>query len=94
MANVIQSSAKDPSVVLEQFIKSLDIFIKESVVNLNRMKSKHQQMASLWKGEQYNKFSAVLATSIKDAAKELAELESLRKQLLVKAAQLKKAASN
>ena len=91
MANVIQSSAKDPVAVLELFIKQLDVFIKNSIVNINKMKAKHAQMANSWKGEQYDKFSAVLMKSIQDAAKELAGLQSLRKQLVAKLEVFRKA---
>ena len=58
------------------------------------MKSKHQQMANFRKGKQYDDFSAVLANSIKDAAKELAELQKLREQLIKKAELLKQATNN
>lgn len=89
--NVIQSSTNDPAEVIVQFIKKLDVFIKESIININKMKYKHQQMANFWKGDQYNAFSDILAQSIKDAAKELAELEKLKKQMIEKAELLRKA---
>lgn len=85
MNNTIQSSVKDPTLVINQFIKQLDIFIKESILNINKMKTKHQQMSNYWKGEQYNRFTAILSQSIKDAAKELTELQKLREQLAKKA---------
>ena len=94
MANTIQSSVSNPVEVINQFVKTLDGFIKESIVNINKMKSKHQQMANFWKGKQYDDFSAVLANSIKDAAKELAELQKLREQLIKKAELLKQATNN
>ncbi len=94
MNNTIQSSVKDPVIVINQFIKTLDVFIKESIVNINKMKSKHQQMANFRKGDQYNKFTAVLSQSIKDAAKELTELQKLRDQLVKKAQILSKAVNN
>lgn len=94
MGNTIQSSSSNPVEVINQFIKSLDIFIKESIVNINKMKAKHQQMASCWKGKQYDDFTNVLANSIKDAAKELQELQKLKEQLTKKAELLSKAMNN
>ena len=92
--NTIQSSVSNPVEVINQFVKSLDTFIKESIVNINKMKAKHQQMANFWKGKQYDDFSVVLSNSIKDAAKELTELQKLKEQLIKKAEMLKKATTN
>lgn len=92
--NVIQSSVNDPVEVIIQFVKKLDVFIKESINNINKMKSRHQQMANFWKGEQYTTFSNILAQSIKDAAKELSELQKLREQMVKKAELLRRASNN
>lgn len=94
MSNVIQSTDKNPVVVLNQFIKELDVFIQQSVANIKKMKTKHQQMANFWKGEQYSRFTAALNESIKDAAKELNELQELKKQLMKSAAMLKDSTNN
>lgn len=94
MPNVIKSSSKKPSEVVALFIKKLDTFIKESIDNINKMKARHAQMASFWKGEQYDQFTSVLSQSIKDAAKELMELQKLRKELAVKLEILRKQEAN
>jgi len=94
MANIIQSSEKNPVLVIEQFIKSLDIFINQSIANINSMKNKHKQMAYYWKGEQYNRLTLILSQTIKDAAKELMELQELKKQLVIKADIFRKATNN
>lgn len=94
MANTIQSSSENPVEVINQFVKSLDLFINQSINNINKMKSRHQQMASSWKGDQYNKLTQILSQTIKDAAKELAELQKLREQLVKKADMLRRAVNN
>ena len=94
MANVIQSSSKDPVEIINQFIKSLDSFILQSKTNISKMKNRHLQMANSWKGDQYNKLTAVLSQTIKDSAKELIELQKLREQLVKKADMLRRAVNN
>ena len=90
MANVIKSTEKNPAVVIDSFIKELEKFIAESTNNLNKMKRKHQQMATVWKGKQYDDMTKLLSQSIKDAAKELLKLQKLREQLIQKSILLKK----
>lgn len=90
MGTVIQSSTNNQVEVIDRFVKELNDFIKESIAILNQMKSKHQQMGYHWKGQQYDNFTTVLVDTIKDAAKELAELENLRKQLVEKSKILSK----
>ena len=90
MANVIKSTEKNPAVVIDVFIKELEKFIAESTNNLNKMKRKHQQMAAVWKGKQYDDMTKLLSQSIKDAAKELLEMQKLREQLIQKSILLKK----
>lgn len=69
---------------IEVFVKKLDAFIKESVANINKMKQRHQKMASVWKDDSYTQFTAVLAKSIKEAAKELSALQKLKEDLIAK----------
>ena len=85
MANEMRGDVKNLAAyaaAVEQFIKKLDIFIKESVNNINKMKQRHQKMGASWKDESYTKFSAVMAQSIKEAAKELTELQNIKNQLI------------
>lgn len=92
MANSIGGNVKNLDAyiaAIDVFIKKLDSFIKESVLNINKMKQKHQKMGALWKDDSYNKFTLVMAQSVKDAAKELNELQNLKNALIKKSRELK-----
>ena len=87
----IQSTTERPDLVLENYIKKLDTFLAQSMLNLKNMKNKHQQMSVSWKGEQYDRFTVILNETIKDAAKELTEIQKLREFLVKKLKEIKEA---
>lgn len=89
MGNQISSNTNNRAEVYYQYIKQLDTFIKNQILTLTNLKKKHQQMAFSWKGKEYDNFSAIIMQTIKDAAKELAELEELKEKLVAEANTLK-----
>ena len=89
--NVVASGSSRPDVELEAFIKNLNVFIAQSSANLQKMRAKHKQMSAFWKGDQYDKFTAILEATIKDAAKELLAMQNLKEDLSKKLMEMRRA---
>lgn len=91
MSQIISSKTKDPSAIIDAYIKQLESYISVTTFQLKRISETHNKLAGSWKGEQYNNFTIILQRSISDAAKELKKLVEVSEKLKKSSAILKKA---
>ncbi len=87
----IRAQYDKPEDAILAFSKELAQYVDAMSRMFLQLKTENAEMHDFWRGEQYEKFSRFLETSVGDAAKQLKVLHALQSDLSKKALLLREA---